>query len=100
DEIAGEINDRGEAVVFLGDGVPVYEQRLRELLRVPFEFAPAYCNRQRAAAVATLGLQYMAEGKTVPAALHKPDYLRLSQAEREKLEKEKTEKGEEIDNLS
>ena len=32
DEIAADINSRGEAVVFLGDGVPVYENVLAEKL--------------------------------------------------------------------
>jgi tRNA threonylcarbamoyladenosine biosynthesis protein TsaB len=43
-------------------------------------------NKQRAGAVAYLGLQYAKEGKLEPAAEHKPDYLRLSQAERERKE--------------
>jgi len=93
DEIAAEINQKNESVVFLGDGVPVYRDRLGELVTVPYEFAPAYCNRQRAASVASLGAVYLAEGKTVTAGEHKPDYLRLSQAERERLEKEKAGKG-------
>lgn len=87
EELAQKINERGEKVVFLGDGVPVHKERLKELLNVPFEFAPAYANRQRAASVAALGAIYYAQDKTVSAAEHKPDYLRLSQAERERLEK-------------
>ena len=39
----------------------------------------------RAAAVAALGAIYFAEGKTETAAEHGPDYLRKSQAERERL---------------
>lgn len=83
-ELAEELNGRGEAVVFLGDGVPVYRSMLTELLRVPHQFAPAHTNRQRAAAVAALGLRYAAEGRLETAAEHRPDYLRLSQAERER----------------
>lgn len=82
-ELAGKLNERGEAVIFLGDGVPVYEQRLRELLTVPCAFAPAHVNRQRAASVAALGAVYYAAGRTETAEEHAPDYLRKAQAERE-----------------
>ena len=44
-------------------------------------------NRQKAASVAVLGEIYYKEGKTEPASEHLPDYLRLSQAERELIEK-------------
>ena len=54
-------------------------------------FAPAHMNRQRAAAVGALGIKYYQEGKTETATEHRPDYLRLSQAEREKAEREKAE---------
>ena len=88
DEIAADINSRGEAVVFLGDGVPVYENVLAEKLTVPYSFAPAYMNRQRAASVGTLGMQYYKEGKIQTAEEHEPEYLRKSQAERERAERE------------
>ena len=52
-------------------------------------FAPAFMNRQRAAAVASLGALYFTEGKIESADEHQPDYLRKSQAEREREEKEK-----------
>lgn len=86
DEIADEINRIGEAVVFLGDGVPVFCGYLEETLSVPFSFAPAHLNKQRAGAVAALGMDYFAAGKYETAAEHRPDYLRLSQAERERNE--------------
>ena len=89
DEIAADINSRGEAVVFLGDGVPVYENVLAEKLTVPYSFAPAYMNRQRAAVVGTLAIQYYKSGKFETAEEHRPDYLRVSQAERERAQREK-----------
>lgn len=57
-------------------------------MKVPFRFAPAHCNKQRAACVAVLGMRYFREGKYETAAEHAPDYLRPSQAERERAEKE------------
>ena len=58
----------------------------------PFSFAPASANRQRAAVAGPLGIQYYKEGKTETAMEHKPDYLRVSQAEREREERLKAEK--------
>ena len=94
EKLAELLNDRGEAVVFLGDGVPVYREALKGLLKVPYRFAPAHVNRQRAAAVAALGLLYAAAGKFETATEPCPDYLRLSQAERERAEREAAQKGE------
>lgn len=88
DEIIAEVNKLGQAVVFLGDGVAVFEAYIRENCTVPYTFAPAHVNKQRAGAVAALGEIYYTEGKTETAEEHKPDYLRLSQAERERLEGE------------
>ena len=67
--------------------MPVYRTILEQLLTVPHFFAPAHLNRQRGAAVAALGMKYLAQGRMESAAEHKPDYLRLSQAEREREEK-------------
>lgn len=50
--------------------------------------APAHLNKQRAGAVAALGMIYAAKGLTQTAEEHAPDYLRLSQAERERAEHE------------
>lgn len=89
DELIERLNVHGRPVVFLGDGVPVYQDVIREKMRVPFSFAPASANRQRAAVVGVLGIQYYKEGKFETAMEHQPDYLRVSQAERERAEKER-----------
>ncbi len=87
EEIAEICNGYGREVIFLGDGVPVFTEKLAELMKVPYGFAPAHMNRQRAAAFGILASVYYREGKVVDADLHAPEYLRLSQAEREKNEK-------------
>lgn len=89
DEIIDTINTIGREVVFLGDGVPVFRAYIAEHCKVPYRFAPAHMNKQRAGAVAVLGMKYFSEGRYESAAEHKPEYLRLSQAERERLEKQK-----------
>ena len=86
-ELIGKLNAYGEKVTFLGDGVPVYGEQLKEGLTVDYAFAPAHMNRQSAAAVGTLAMEYYENGKIETAAEHKPDYLRLSRAERERAEK-------------
>ena len=88
EEILEKINALGRRVVFLGDGVPVFAAKIRELIRVDYAFAPPHMNKQRAGSVAALGAEMAQKGLAESADAHKPDYLRLSQAEREKLEKQ------------
>lgn len=74
-----------DKILFIGDGIPAYKNIIEDRLdgRVKYEFAPANMNRQRAASVAVLGACYMEQGKCENASEHLPEYLRLSQAERE-----------------
>ena len=88
-EIIECINEQKHPVTFLGDGVPVFREIIAQELKVPFDFAPAGMNRQRAGALCLLAAKYLKEGKTVSAADFRPDYLRLSQAERERMEAQK-----------
>lgn len=88
-ELIEELNKLGEPVTFLGDGVPVFCSMIEGKLQVPYSFAPAHVNKQRAAAVGTLGMIYYKEGRTETAMEHVPEYLRVSQAERERAEREK-----------
>lgn len=73
-----------EKIHFLGDGVPVYQDVIREEFTGTYDFAPVHQARQSAAAVAVLGSIYYRQGKIEDAAEHKPIYLRKSQAERER----------------
>ena len=82
-DVVGQVNDLGGKVIFLGDGAEVYKDYLKENLTCAYDFAPAHSNKQRAASVAVLGAQLYAEGKFESAADHKPEYLRLAQAEAE-----------------
>lgn len=97
-EIAEKLCALGREVIFLGDGVVVHRRALAENLMAgqKFSFAPAHLNKQRAGAVGALALQYAKEGKFETAAEHQPDYLRLSQAERERAEKEQAKKAAKI----
>ena len=90
EELAGRLKEEcekyGKKVILLGDGVPVYREKVQEILQEQCEFAPASCNRQRAACVAVLGQSLAAAGKTVSSDDFAPEYLRMSQAERERME--------------
>ena len=96
DQMAVDIEELGRRlcgyegrVTFLGDGVPVFREALVERIMAGRDigFAPANMNRQRAASVGALALQYYKAGRTETAAEHRPDYLRVSQAERERKER-------------
>ena len=87
-DLIRKLNDMGERVIFLGDGVPVYREMAEKNLTVEYDFVPASNNRQRAASVASLGMEYFRQGKTVTAEEFEPDYFRKSQAEREREEAE------------
>ena len=89
-ELADKLNEcvmssdgKYKGVIFLGDGVPAYRKLIAEKMQVGFSFAPEFLSRQRAASVAALGMEMFKQGKTVSADDHAPEYLRMSQAERE-----------------
>lgn len=55
-ELTDRLNKRGEQVIFLGDGIPVYKAIIQNEMEVPYVFAPVHMNRQRGASVALLGV--------------------------------------------
>ena len=86
EEIAAFLNNNNREVIFLGDGVPVFAQQLKDLMKVPYSFTPAHLALQKAGCVAALGMEKFQAGIYEDAAAHSPEYLRLSQAERERKE--------------
>lgn len=87
DELCEKLNEMNEEIMFLGDGVVVYSSVLDENVKQSKVYAPAYVANQRASAVGMCGLKMYQEGKIDTADTHVPDYLRLSQAEREMQER-------------
>ena len=67
DELIRELNSLERPVIFLGDGVPVFRDMIAERCQV-----------------AALGAVYYKEGRTQRPEEHQPEYLRVSQAERER----------------
>lgn len=97
-DMIGKVNELGRETIFLGDGVPVYRELIQSGIKVPYSFAPAHMNKQRAGALGALAVEYARDGRIETAAEHQPDYLRMSQAERERAEKIRLEKESENQN--
>lgn len=87
--LAEKLNALGKEVIFLGDGVPVFAEQMKSLLEVPYFFAAPGQSCQKAASVAYLGAKLYKKGQYEEAFEHSPEYLRLSQAERERKEEQK-----------
>lgn len=86
--VLGKVNALGEQMVYVGDGVPVFEQVIREKSAGRFRLADAAERYQRGASVAKLGSLLFEKKQVVAAENFTPVYLRKSQAEREREEKE------------
>ncbi len=85
DELLEDIKSLNEKTIFLGDGLPVFKDMIKENLGDTALFAPANANAQRASSAAVLAMK--CEG--VHYSKLAPVYLRKSQAEREREEREK-----------
>lgn len=83
DELIKELDTIKESVMFLGDGVDVHKQLIDDMMDTKHYYAPASMNRHKASTLGTIAEIYYKNGKTETAKEHKPEYLRLSQAERE-----------------
>jgi tRNA threonylcarbamoyladenosine biosynthesis protein TsaB len=81
-----QVNETGQSVIFIGDGVPVFSEQLEREIKVPYRFGADSVRYQRASSVVALGRQYWEQGRAMPAEKFAPVYLRLSQAERERME--------------
>ena len=84
EECMHELLKMGETVVFLGDGVPVFREKITERLKEQALFAPQLACTQRASCVAECAKNKnsMNYGELAPV------YFRKSQAEREAEERE------------
>lgn len=90
EELIEELNQLNQRVIFLGDGVLVYQELIEKNLKTEYSFAPPHLGYQRAGAIASLGADYFKKGKLISAKEYRPEYLRLSQAEREQEQKNRS----------
>lgn len=79
----------GEEIIYIGDGVPVFEDKIRELCQGGVRFMEPVNCYQRGASVAAVGSLLFEKKQVVEAEDFAPVYLRKSQAEREREEAEK-----------
>lgn len=88
EELAEDIQGLEKPVFLVGDGSRITYQALKD--RIPQLVLPLeHRMHQRAAGVAIVAEKMLARGEVCDAAVLQPNYLRLSQAERERLEREK-----------
>jgi tRNA threonylcarbamoyladenosine biosynthesis protein TsaB len=83
EDLAKELNDNYEDVVFLGDGIEVARDYFKENLKINYTEASIVNRKHKASSVALRALDLAKEGKLESGDNISPDYLRPSQAERE-----------------
>ena len=86
-----KVDSYGRKAVFTGDGVYSFGQELKEHLSCPFITAPPHLCMQRAGAVGALAEIYYKNNIVTDAESFRPEYIKASQAEKERAEAE--EKG-------
>lgn len=74
---------QGKQVLFLGDGVPAFREKIQQSLGNTASFAPPHLLHLRGGSVAMCALAEIQKGHVLNYSEVKPNYLRLSQAERE-----------------
>ena len=87
-ELIEKINSYGKDIILLGDGTDRFADIIKEGVLANVILAPSHKNRQKASLVGALGIKMFKEGDVESSDEHKPEYLRLSQAERELKEKQ------------
>ncbi len=82
DELIDILNDLKEPVIFNGDGSVNYKEEIKNTLNQKAYFAPEIFNYLKASTLSFIAYKMAIEGNTVRPKDFKPQYLRLSQAER------------------
>ena len=89
DELLAELKQLGKPTIFMGDATFVFKQEIQDVLGDKALFAPVTTSMNLGGAVAALGEEEFKNGKAVSYSELVPAYVRLSQAERDLLEKNK-----------
>ena len=85
-ELINLLLEKDEEVQFTGDGIQVYGSLILSKMKHAC-LAPAHLNKQRAGSVAYAGACRYAHEQYINGDDFAPEYLRMSQAERERKEK-------------
>ena len=92
-ELGDELKMLEGPIFLVGDGSMLAHRTLKDTVPA-LVLPPEHRMHQRASGVALVAAKKISAGETGDANALTPNYLRLSQAERERLEKQKKEKGE------
>ncbi|NYB73909.1 tRNA (adenosine(37)-N6)-threonylcarbamoyltransferase complex dimerization subunit type 1 TsaB [Sedimentibacter hydroxybenzoicus DSM 7310] len=84
DELIEILNEYNNPIIFNGDGSVNYKDIIEEKLNKEIYFAPGVFNNLRASTLSYLAYNKALRGELSDAFDFKPQYLRLSQAERNK----------------
>ena len=87
DALCKELESSDKKIIFVGDGLPVHADKINKALGHRSVFAQRMQMMNLAASVTEIGYEKMLLGDVCGYAELKPTYLRLSQAERERLER-------------
>ena len=92
EDVIAQVKELNRPVTFIGDGVPVFKDRLIDSLNEasqggPVSFGNSAVRYQRASSIALLGSLYLNDDRQVEAHEFVPRYLRMTQAERERASK-------------
>lgn len=75
------LREYDEDIIFLGDAVDIYRERILDILKDRAHFAPKSRNMPSGASVAELGLKGLRDGRAADPANLAPFYIRRSEAE-------------------
>lgn len=87
DEILDILDKKQEDIMFIGDGMNAYREKIVEVLGDRAYFTPKNLNIARASAVGEIAKEKIENGETLSYFELTPEYLRETQAERELDEK-------------
>lgn len=87
EDLLAELEQSGENILFMGDGVAVHREQINLTLGEKAFFAPKTTRLNLAGAVAEIGLEKLKNGDVVGYSELVPQYVRLSQAEQDQLRK-------------
>ncbi len=85
EDLLTELKKLDRNVIFMGDGVFVFEDKIRTALGTRAFFAPKTTVMNLGGAVAEIGLEKLKKGEILSYSELVPSYVRLSQAERDLL---------------
>lgn len=82
DELIAKVEQVDGELLFIGDGVPVFKDKIEELIGERAQFMPQFNYMPRASSVGILAIKEYKDHGQGDIYKVKPEYLRLSEAER------------------